>query len=71
MNFQFESLADFWLMNGHGAFVWSAYAITFGVMGYLLCSVWLQRRAVLRKLRKAQRLAALHTTQESQLSANQ
>lgn len=57
MQFQFDSLVDFMTMDGHGRYVWWAYLVTFSVMGYLLVSVYLQRRAVIRQQRKAQRLA--------------
>ena len=28
MDFQFASLTEFWLMAGHGSFVWACYGIT-------------------------------------------
>ncbi|HEY7772462.1 MAG TPA: heme exporter protein CcmD [Marinagarivorans sp.] len=28
MEFYFDSLADFWWMDGHGPFVWAAYSVT-------------------------------------------
>ena len=28
MSFQFESLAEFFAMNGHGAFVWGSYGFS-------------------------------------------
>ncbi|HSC75150.1 MAG TPA: heme exporter protein CcmD [Pseudomonadales bacterium] len=34
----FESLHDLFFMNGHGAYVWSAYGIGFAVLAAL---VWL------------------------------
>lgn len=34
----FETLHDLFFMNGHGAYVWSAYAIGFAVLTTL---VWL------------------------------
>lgn len=57
MQFQFESLAVFWVMNGHGSFVWGAYAITAVVLIYLLISPMLQRKAFFRQQQKLQRLA--------------
>lgn len=57
MRFQFQSFADFWLMNGHGPYVWSAYLITAMVLGYLLISAYLQHRLFIKRQRKAQRLA--------------
>lgn len=57
MQFQFESLAAFWVMNGHGPYVWGAYAITAVVLSFLLVSPFLQRRAFFRQQQKLQRLA--------------
>lgn len=34
-NFQFDSLADFMVMGGHGPYVWSAYGISALVLLYL------------------------------------
>ena len=44
----FESLHDLFFMNGHGMYVWSAYAIGFAVLAALL---WfpLSRHAQLKK----------------------
>lgn len=64
MQFQFGSLMDFWLMDGHGPYVWSAYAITFVVLGVLVIGARMQRRLFLQRQRKAQRLA------EQQLKQN-
>lgn len=64
MQFQFDSLMDFWLMDGHGPYVWSAYAITFVVLGVLVIGARMQRRLFLQRQRKAQRLA------EQQLKQN-
>lgn len=37
-------LSDFLMMNGYGAFVWSAYGIMFiGIMGLVLSLLWRQR----------------------------
>jgi heme exporter protein D len=57
MQFQFESFADFWTMSGHGPFVWSAYAITFAALGYLVFSARMQRKLFIRRQRKALRIA--------------
>ena len=35
-SFQFTSLADFFWMNGHGPYVWVCYAVTFGVLIFLM-----------------------------------
>lgn len=57
MQFQFESFADFWTMSGHGPYVWSAYAITFAALGYLVFSAHVQHQLVIRRQRKALRIA--------------
>lgn len=37
--FQFESLEAFFIMKGHGTYVWAAYAITFtGIIALVLQS---------------------------------
>jgi heme exporter protein D len=59
MKFQFESVADFIAMNGHGPFVWSAYAITFAVLIFLLVSPLLQKKAFIKQLQKTQKLEKL------------
>jgi len=60
MNFQFESLRDFALMSGHGAFVWAAYGITFAVLVYLVISpLWRQRRFIRQQQARLRKLAGL------------
>ena len=56
MKFQFESLAGFIAMNGHGPYVWAAYAITFAVLIFLLVSPVLQKKAFVKQLQKQQKL---------------
>lgn len=56
MKFQFESIADFIAMNGHGPFVWASYAITFAVLVFLLVSPVLQKRAFVKQQQKQQKL---------------
>jgi heme exporter protein D len=57
MKFQFDSIADFIAMNGHGPYVWSAYAITFAVLIFLLINPLLQQKAFIKQQRKHQKLA--------------
>lgn len=57
MNFQFDSFAEFIAMNGHGPYVWAAYAITFVALIYLLVSPVLQKRAFVNQQKKNQKLA--------------
>ncbi len=54
--FQFESLADFISMGGHGPYVWSAYAITLTGFVYLVWApVKAYRDMVKRELKKKSR----------------
>lgn len=57
MKFQFESIADFIAMNGHGPFVWAAYAITFTVLVFLLVAPLMQKKAFFKQQLKLQKLA--------------
>ena len=62
MKFQFESISDFIAMNGHGPFVWGAYAITFAVLIYLLISPLLQKKTFIKQQQKLQKLAQANPT---------
>ena len=55
MQFQFESLADFLQMAGHGPYVWLAYGVGFVVLGWLALRPVLERRQVLRQIAREQR----------------
>lgn len=57
MKFQFESIADFIAMNGHGPYVWASYAITFAVLIFLLVSPLLQKKAFVKQQIKQRKLA--------------
>jgi len=46
----FDSLAQALQMDGHGAFVWSAYLITLGVIVFLLYAPKRRERRFLREL---------------------
>ncbi len=54
MKFQFENVAAFMAMNGHGPYVWAAYAITFVAIAYLLINPMLQHRAFINEQQKLQ-----------------
>lgn len=47
-------MSEFFLMNGHGAYVWSAYGITLAV---LILNVWLAREKHRSALQRARELA--------------
>ena len=53
LKFAFENLSDFFLMNGHGSYVWSSYAITFAVIA-IMTALPFMRRKTLIKLQRAQ-----------------
>jgi len=57
MKFQFETFADFIAMNGHGPFVWAAYAITLASLIFLVVSPVLQRKAFFKQQKKMQKIA--------------
>lgn len=60
MNFQFESLRDFALMNGHGPYVWAAYGISFAVLIYLVIApLWRQRRFIRQHRARLRKLARI------------
>jgi heme exporter protein D len=47
-------VSEFFLMNGHGAYVWSAYGITLAV---LILNIWLARAKLRSALQRARELA--------------
>ncbi|OZY85098.1 heme exporter protein CcmD [Cellvibrio mixtus] len=57
MKFQFESLADFLAMSGHGPYVWASYAITFIALIFLVVNPVLQQRALIKQQKKLRKLA--------------
>jgi heme exporter protein D len=53
----FATLRDLWLMDGHGAYVWSAYAIVALLLGVLLRVGVVRQRRVLARVRDRLRRA--------------
>ena len=49
---QFDSISEAITMGGHGAYVWSAYAITLVVVGISLLRLWLLTRRLKRVIRQ-------------------
>lgn len=47
--FQFDSLAAFFAMGGHGPYVWAAYGMGLLVMAWLVIRPWLQKRRFLTR----------------------
>lgn len=62
MKFQFDSIADFIAMNGHGPYVWASYVITFAILIFLLVSPLLQKKAFVKQQIKQQKLAQANNT---------
>jgi heme exporter protein D len=54
----FDSLQAALAMDGHGAYVWSAYGITVVVLAIIFLRPLLARRRLLRELRLEQRRVA-------------
>lgn len=57
LQFQFESLAGFWQMAGHGPYVWACYGLTFACLIVLLMAPLRRKRALFEQLRRQQRIA--------------
>lgn len=66
MQFQFDSLAAFLHMDGHGAFVWAAYGVTFLALAALALQPRLQRRKLKRELERQQRIEARRSSLAAQ-----
>ncbi len=47
----FENFGQLWAMDGHGAFVWSAYAISYTVLGLLVRGAMVRRSRLLQRVR--------------------
>ena len=60
----FDSVTAALTMDGHGAFVWSAYVITFLVLAFMLVQPLLRGRRLARAIRaEQQRQAAEHPSE--------
>ncbi len=60
----FESFAQLWSMDGHGAYVWSAYVIVWLVLIVLLRAPLARRRRVLTRVRARLQLRGDEKRQE-------
>lgn len=58
----FENMAAVWHMEGHGVFVWSAYGITFMVIGLMLALPLLRGRRLARAIHADERRRAAAAT---------
>jgi heme exporter protein D len=57
MQFQFESLLDFLVMDGHGMFVWSSYAITFCVLIVMVAIPAINKQRFYKRIQRHQRIS--------------
>lgn len=62
--FQFDSLYAFWVMEGHGLYVWSAYLVSLAIMVWLVAGPVVRRRQLLRSIRRRQQVERYQSTLE-------
>lgn len=55
IDLQFSTLQEFFWMNGHGPYVWGAYALGLAAVVFLVWSPLARRRRFVRLTRAAQR----------------
>jgi heme exporter protein D len=55
--FQFDSLAAFIAMDGHGVYVWACYAFTLAVLAWLVASPLLRARQIMQSLHGQEAIA--------------
>ena len=56
MDFRFDTLNDFLMMDGHGIYVWASYIISALALGLLVLLPSLKRRRLLIRLERQQRI---------------
>jgi heme exporter protein D len=54
--FQFESMNDLFMMDGHGAYVWACYAITAIALGVLVWVPYVKKKVLIIQLKRQQRI---------------
>jgi heme exporter protein D len=63
----FDSFSDFLAMGRHGFYVWSAYGVTFAIVGWNAVQPVLQRRRLLREQLALHKRASRGEKQKQQL----
>lgn len=53
VGFQFDSMAAFLSMGGHGPYVWASYGITLALLVWLLVSPMRRQQKLIKNLKKA------------------
>lgn len=61
----FDSLSELMAMQGHGPYVWSAYAIFVVVLGWLVAAPLREKRRVMAEILRQQRRQDTGTTEEN------
>lgn len=61
MNFQFDSISDFFAMGGYGFYVWLSYGLTFLACGLL---IWQSKREIKQTLIIAKKAQKRETMQK-------
>ncbi len=64
MIFQFDSIQQMILMDGHGAYVWTAVLVTLSAMSFLVLKPLISRRTVVQEI-------AIELEREQRLNTNQ
>ena len=52
LQFQFDSLADFFAMGNYGFYVWLSYGISFVAMGWLIWQSKLEQKQIVDQVKK-------------------
>ena len=53
LQFQFDSLADFFAMGNYGFYVWLSYGISFVAMGWLIWQSKREQKQIVAQVKKA------------------
>lgn len=63
MKFQFENLADFIAMDGHGFYVWAAVMVAALISAWLIISPLLRLRQVLKDIAQEVAVENIHKSE--------
>ncbi len=59
MTFQFDTINDWFVMAGHGPYVWGSYGVTLVVLLYLVVSPLRKRKRLIAQQRRLQRINSM------------
>ena len=63
MKFQFENLADFIAMDGHGFYVWSAVIVAAFISAWLIISPLIRLRQVIKDIAQEVAIENIHKSE--------